>query len=137
MQLRTERGFTEIEFGLLVTSGFAIVGIGFGEGRDDGAAATGCGCVLGRSWGRSWGRCCELQQLWVDRAHRGRRIGSDLMQRFETAATLRGCDLVYLDTFSFQAPTFYAKRGYRVVLETRGYSGGIVKFTMHKALAGG
>lgn len=39
-----------------------------------------------------------------------------------------------LRTFSFQAPGFYAGLGYQTVLETRGCTDGIVKFTLHKQL---
>ena len=39
-----------------------------------------------------------------------------------------------LSTFSFQAPGFYAGRGYQTVLETKGFTDGIVKSTMHKQL---
>ncbi len=39
-----------------------------------------------------------------------------------------------LSTFSFQAPGFYAGRGYQTVLDTRGCTDGIVKFTLHKQL---
>ncbi len=39
-----------------------------------------------------------------------------------------------LSTFSFQAPGFYAGLGYQTVLETRGFTDGLVKFTLHKQL---
>lgn len=98
-------------------------------------ARNAAGAVLGGAVGRTWGGCCELQQLWVQPDQRGQGLATQLMQRFEQRAAARGCRLVYLDTFSFQAPAFYARRGYQVVLQTAGYTGGIVKFTMHKALA--
>ncbi|CAD5373297.1 Acetyltransferase (GNAT) family protein [Rubrivivax sp. A210] len=101
--------------------------------RDDGGPTAG-GEVIAGAVGRSWGRCCELLQLWVDARHRGHGIASALMRRFEQAAAERGCDLVYLDTFSFQAPAFYERLGYRTVLRTEGYTEGIVKHTMHKVL---
>ena len=44
--------------------------------------------------------------------------------------------LVYLDTFSFQAPSFYQARGYAEVLRTEGFTGGVIKLTMHKWLDG-
>jgi GNAT superfamily N-acetyltransferase len=96
--------------------------------RDEG------GVVRGGAVGRTWGQCCELQQLWVEDMHRGQGVGSDLVKRFENEAARRGCTLVYLDTFTFQAPAFYEKLGYRVALQTRGYTDNIVKFTMHKTL---
>jgi GNAT superfamily N-acetyltransferase len=92
------------------------------------------GRVRGGAIGRSWGTCAELQQLWVDDESRHQGLGRRLMALFETEAAGRGCRLVYLDTFSFQAPGFYRRLGYREVLQTAGFSGGVVKFTFHKTL---
>ena len=36
----------------------------------------------------------------------------------------------YLETFSFQAPSLYRSLGYEVKLELRGFSAGIVKYTV-------
>jgi len=93
------------------------------------------GRVLGGALGRSWGECAELQQLWVHDEGRRRGVGRRLMALFEAEAAGRGCRLVYLDTFSFHAPDFYRKLGYQEVLQTAGFTGGIVKFTFHKTLA--
>jgi len=92
------------------------------------------GTVVGGAVGRTWGKCCELQQLWVSPPVRATGIGSRLMATFEQEARNRGCLLVYLDTFSFQAPVFYQARGYQEVLRTSGFTGSVVKFTMQKSL---
>ena len=92
------------------------------------------GAVVGGAIGRTWGECCELQQLWVLAESRSAGIGSQLMDAFEQNAHSRGCRLVYLDTFSFQAPNFYQARGYEEVLRTEGFTGGVIKLTMHKRL---
>lgn len=92
------------------------------------------GTVVGGAIGRTWGHCCELQQLWVSPDLRSNGLGSQLMDAFEQEAKNRGCLMVYLDTFSFQAPAFYQGRGYREVLRTEGFTGGIAKLTMHKSL---
>ena len=92
------------------------------------------GTVCGGAVGRTWGECCELQQLWVSAPLRGRGMGSELVQRFEAEARNRGCRLVYLTTFSFQAPDFYQRCGYHVVRETRGYPAGIVRHDLEKRL---
>ncbi len=93
------------------------------------------GKVLGGAVGRTWGRCCELQQLWVEAELRAAGMGSQLMKAFEQEAGQRGCTLIYLETYSFQAPAFYAARGYVQVLRTSGYTGEVVKSVMHKTLA--
>jgi GNAT superfamily N-acetyltransferase len=97
-------------------------------------ARSEAGVVLGGAVGRTWGRACELQQLWVEGALRAQGLGSQLLQAFEAAAAARGCTLVYLDTFSFQAPDFYRRQGYATALETTGYTQGVVRYTMHKVL---
>ena len=90
--------------------------------------------IQGGALGRTWGECGELLQLWVAESARGRGIGRSLVQRFEEEASARGCALIYLDTFSFQAPGFYESLGYEVVLVTRGFTGGIAKYTLHKSI---
>lgn len=92
------------------------------------------GVVLGGAIGRSWGQCCELEQLWVVEKQRRRGLGRELLRHFEAEAKRRACTLIYLDTWSFQAPRFYEKLGYREVLEVTGFGPGLVKYTMHKHL---
>jgi len=93
-------------------------------------ARTADGTVVGGAVGRTWGECCELQQLWVEPAHRRRGLGAQLVRAFEGRAQQRGCRTFYLDTFSFQAPRLYRSLGYEVRLELRGFGHGIVKYTM-------
>jgi GNAT superfamily N-acetyltransferase len=92
------------------------------------------GAVLGGAIGRSWGQCCELEQLWVAEEQRRQGLGRELLRHFEAEARRRACTLVYLDTWSFQAPRFYEKLGYRGVLEVAGFGPGLVKYTLHKHL---
>ena len=88
------------------------------------------GEVVGGAIGRTWGECCELQQLWVDRAHRRQGIGTRIVEAFEQAALERGCRRFYLETFSFQAPALYTRLGYGVKLAIGGFPQGIVKYVM-------
>jgi len=88
------------------------------------------GTAVGGAIGRTWGQCCELQQLWVDTAHRRLGMGTRLVRRFEEAAAARGCSVFYLDTFSFQARAFYERLGYAVSLEIRGFAPGVAKYIM-------
>ena len=51
--------------------------------------------------------------LWVADPYRKHGIGSQLMGGAEAAAQAHGCRAAYLDTFTFQAPKFYQRLGYR------------------------
>jgi GNAT superfamily N-acetyltransferase len=124
----------------------AVVDQGLGAANDEAAPLhevrrLGCfvrdasGSVIGGAVGRTWGAACELQQLWVAPEARGRGIGSDLVRRFEQHALARGCTLFYLDTWSFQAPAFYEKLGYRSALALDGIGPGLSRHVMTKTVA--
>ena len=75
------------------------------------------GAVVGTVAGFTWGGYCELRQLWVDEDHRGNGIGLNLMTKAINEARTRGCAAIYLSTYDFQAPGFYAKLGFRRICE--------------------
>jgi predicted N-acetyltransferase YhbS len=72
--------------------------------------------------------------LWVSERHRGKELGSSLMQAAEAEARNRGVRNVYLDSFSFQAPEFYAKLGYREFGRLKDFPAGHDRVWMTKAL---
>jgi GNAT superfamily N-acetyltransferase len=72
------------------------------------------GAVAGGLWGSSHFRWLHVQMLIVPEPLRGQGVGSALMTMAETEARDRGCLGAYVDTFSFQAVSFYQKRGYSV-----------------------
>lgn len=92
------------------------------------------GPIVGGAVARTWGECCELQQLWVDEAMRRHGIGTELVRSVENEARSRGCTLLYLDTFTWQAPAFYGSLGYEVACRFDGFPNGATKFIMRKAL---
>jgi ribosomal protein S18 acetylase RimI-like enzyme len=94
------------------------------------------GRLVGGLRARSWGTAFEIQQVWVDAEHRRRGIASQLLQRIEQAARERGGTVIYLDTFSFQAPALYRRNGYEVAWQIDGFPDGIVKYVMQKRLDG-
>ena len=63
--------------------------------------------------GDTHGNWLEIGYLWVSEKLRGQHIGTDLMHKVEDIAKNRGCKYVFLNTFSFQAPDFYVKLGYK------------------------
>lgn len=92
------------------------------------------GTVIGGALARRWGTCSEIQQLWVDPAHRSHGIGREIVRRIERQAREHGCTLLFLETFSFQAPEFYRRAGYEVACEFQGFPDGVSKFIMRKKL---
>ncbi|KPF67947.1 hypothetical protein IP84_11960 [beta proteobacterium AAP99] len=93
------------------------------------------GELIGGASGRRWGDYCELLYLWVKPELRGQRLGSALLTAFEQQARQHGCSVFILDTFTFQAPEFYARHGYTVLHEMPGFPQGNTKYTMRKVLA--
>jgi GNAT superfamily N-acetyltransferase len=71
----------------------------------DGAVQAGLHAETARGW-------CFVHILWVAPQHRKSGLGSQLLTLAETTARARGCIGIYLDTFSFQAPAFYARHGF-------------------------
>jgi GNAT superfamily N-acetyltransferase len=62
-----------------------------------------------------------VELLAVAEEGRGKGVGGQLMARLEEEARLRGMDGIWLDTFSFQAPDFYKRLGYREFGRIDGY----------------
>jgi len=55
----------------------------------------------------------SVDALWIADKYRGKRHGTALMKKAESEARKRGIRNVFLNSFSFQAPGFYQKLGYR------------------------
>jgi ribosomal protein S18 acetylase RimI-like enzyme len=75
-----------------------------------------------------------VQFFWVDEKYRGKGFGRTLLGAAEDEARKRGAKNVYLDTFSFQAPGFYEKLGYREFGRLNDYPAGHFRAWMTKAL---
>lgn len=63
--------------------------------------------------GWTWAGICEITQLWVADPVRKHGIGKTLLEAAEEEARTRGCHTVMVRSFSFQAPRFYEKNGYK------------------------
>jgi GNAT superfamily N-acetyltransferase len=75
-----------------------------------------------------------IELLYVAEPFRGTGLGSRLLDAAEEEARRRGMAQVYLDTFTFQAPGFYAKRGYVEFGRLTHYSPGHDRTWLRKAL---
>jgi N-acetylglutamate synthase-like GNAT family acetyltransferase len=75
-----------------------------------------------------------IDLLWVKEELRGQGYGHELLTKVETEARNRGARNAYLDTFSFQAPEFYAKHGYHQFGELQDFPKGHQRLFLTKLL---
>ncbi len=87
---------------------------------------------LGGLTGYIWGGWLHVNFLWVSETLRGLRHGTRLMDAAEAMAEERGAFGATLETFTFQAPGFYAKRGYTVFGRLDDYPPGHAKLFLSK-----
>jgi GNAT superfamily N-acetyltransferase len=97
-----------------------------------GADGTLMGGILAK-WYRTHGAVI-VNDLWVDATLRGQGWGRMLMMRLEKEALERGCFLIHLDTFEFQARGFYEKLGYMIDGSVRYPKSGIKRYFLSKYL---
>ena len=64
--------------------------------------------------GWTWAQACQIQNLWVHSSLRGQGYGEHLLEAAELEARARGCKVIFLESYSFQAPGFYQKHGYEL-----------------------
>lgn len=76
-----------------------------------------------------------IDLMWLRPDLRRKGYGSRLLALAEDEAKKHGAQHVYLDTFSFQAPEFYKKQGYRVYGELQDFPRGFQRFFMTKELS--
>ncbi len=70
--------------------------------------------------GWTWGVAAGIGMTWVRADTRGSGLGSQLLSAFEDEARLRGCTHVFVTSFTFQAPGFYERHGYREIFRWEG-----------------
>ncbi|WP_129691279.1 GNAT family N-acetyltransferase [Gottfriedia acidiceleris] len=70
--------------------------------------------IVGGITGRMYWHHLSIDFLWVSEEYRHKGFGSQLINHMEEFAIENGCRLIKVDTFSFQAPKFYKKHGFKV-----------------------
>ena len=90
--------------------------------------------VLGGVIGITYWDWLYIDLMWIQEELRGRGFGHKLLTLAEEEARGRGAKNVYLDTFSFQAPDFYKKHGYRVFGELPDFPPGHQRYFLTKQL---
>ena len=74
--------------------------------------------------GWTWAHACEIRDLWVHPTLRGQGYGQRLLTSAEQEAQLRGCKVILISSYSFQAPAFYQKRGYELAWQLNDFPPG-------------
>ena len=70
--------------------------------------------------GWTWGIAAGIAMTWVREDARGSGLGTRLLEEFEAEAKSRGCTRVFVTSFTFQAPGFYERHGYREIFRWEG-----------------
>ena len=60
-----------------------------------------------------WG-CMYIDDMWVDEKYRRQGLGSIALQAVESEAERKGCHVLWVGTWDFQARPYYEKHGYEV-----------------------
>ncbi|MFI9821258.1 GNAT family N-acetyltransferase [Streptomyces sp. NPDC052013] len=92
------------------------------------------GELLGGLTAWTWGSLCSVDMLWVREDQRHAGWGSRLMRAAEEEAVRRGCTDMIVSTYSFQAPGFYPRLGFRERGRIGGVPGGHEDVYFHKRI---
>jgi GNAT superfamily N-acetyltransferase len=92
------------------------------------------GALVGGLLGATYLAWLQVQAVWLPDSLRGQGYGREIMKRAEDEALRRGCDHVFLETYSFQALPFYEKCGYSVVSRIADFPKGGARYALTKAL---
>ena len=95
---------------------------------DEGNTIAGCILIID-----SW-KIAELDIIWVNEKYRRKGLGSALIRAAEKAARERGCYVMILGTFDFQARPLYEKHGYSLCGTIRDFPKGHENYTLIKRL---
>ena len=80
-----------------------------------------------------WGMM-YIDIMWVDEKYRRQELGSNALQALERVAEEKGCYLITLGTFDFQARPYYLKHGYTVFSTKKECPKGHEDYEMFKRL---
>ena len=90
--------------------------------------------IVGGLTGWVWMGWCHVDLLWIEDKYRGKGRGTKLMRKAEAEARKRGAKNMFLDSFSFQAPGFYKKLGFREFGRLKNFPAGHTRYFLAKAL---
>lgn len=103
------REYNQAKTGLIGTEKLAILI------KDD------LGATQGGLYANISGQWLFVDLLVVPEAARGQGLGTKLINMAQELARKKGCQGIWLDTFSFQAPDFYLRLGFSIFGELKDY----------------
>ena len=80
-----------------------------------------------------WGMM-YIDDMWVDEKYRRQELGSNALQAVEKVAEERGCHVITLGTWDFQAKPYYIKHGYTVFANKKDCPKGHEDYELFKRL---
>ena len=98
------------------------------------SSRTESGRIVGGLILQSWWTETYVELLWLSDRARGQGRGRELIKEAERRARRRGSLLIHLNTYSFQAPGFYEKLGFRRCGVIRGSPKGASRYLYVKRL---
>jgi GNAT superfamily N-acetyltransferase len=90
--------------------------------------------IMGGVIGITFWDWLNIELMFIKEPHRRSGLGSRLLALAEEEGRKRGAKHVFLDTFTFQAPDFYKKHGYRVFGELKDFPEGFTRYYLTKEL---
>lgn len=91
--------------------------------------------LVGGLLGATYWQWLYVEFFWIHESWRKQGYGDAVLAAAEQEAMRRGCEYAYLDTFSFQAPEFYQKRGYIIFGELPGFPENHSRYFLKKTLS--
>ena len=98
------------------------------------AARDAKGRLVGGLTGDLYWNALYIHLLWLRGSARGKGLGTQLMQEAERIARRARKELVVLSTYSFQAPGFYRRLGFRSIGRILNYPRGATRYFLVKRL---
>ncbi|GAA0609584.1 GNAT family N-acetyltransferase [Virgibacillus siamensis] len=92
------------------------------------------GNVIGGITGTMYWQHVHIDFLWVEETLRLEGYGRMLLERLEQYAIDHDCRLMFLDSFSFQAPEFYMKNGFQTFGILEDHPRGFNQYFLQKRL---
>jgi len=92
------------------------------------------GRMVGGLTGQLYWNALYVELLWVEEGARKSGVGAGLMREAERRARRARKELIYLNTYSFQAPGFYRRLGFRSFGRIRNYPRGASRIFFVKML---